>query len=189
MKVILRSDLDGLGKRGDIVDVADGHARNFLFPKGHAIAATEGAVDQAGRMRKARDLRDSSARDAATAIASKLVPMIIKVSAKAGPEGKLFGSVTSERHRRRGARRDGHRARASSARGRDHQDARPAHGDGIAAQRCQFPDPARRRRRRLTAPPVHDRSTQVASTVTAGFPQAVNRQDPGLCPFPRTALC
>ena len=55
MKVILRSDLDGLGKRGDIVDVADGHARNFLFPKGHAIAATEGAVDQAGRMRKARD--------------------------------------------------------------------------------------------------------------------------------------
>ena len=95
MKLILRSDLDGLGKRGDIVDVADGHARNFLFPKGHAIAATEGAVGQAGRMRKARDLRDSSARDAATAIASKLVPMIIKVSAKAGPEGKLFGSVTS----------------------------------------------------------------------------------------------
>ena len=95
MKVILRSDLDGLGKRGDIVDVADGHARNFLLPKGHAIPASDGAVDQAARMRKARDLRDSSARDAATAIASKLVPMIITVPAKAGPEGKLFGSVTS----------------------------------------------------------------------------------------------
>ena len=49
MKVILRSDLDGLGKRGDIVDVADGHARNFLLPKGHAIAASDGAVEQAGR--------------------------------------------------------------------------------------------------------------------------------------------
>ncbi len=74
MKVILRSDLDGLGKRGDIVDVADGHARNFLFPKGHAIAASDGAVEQAGRMRSARDQRDSSAREAATQIASTLVP-------------------------------------------------------------------------------------------------------------------
>ncbi len=95
MKVILRSDLDGLGKRGDIVDVADGHARNYLLPKGHAITATEGAVDQAGRMRKARDQRDSSAREAATTIASTLVPKVITVSAKAGPEGKLFGSITS----------------------------------------------------------------------------------------------
>jgi large subunit ribosomal protein L9 len=95
MKVILRSDRDGLGKRGDIVDVADGHARNFLFPKGHAIAASNGAVEQAGQMRQARDQRDSSARDAATTIASTLVPKLITVSAKAGPEGKLFGSITS----------------------------------------------------------------------------------------------
>ena len=95
MKVILRSDLDGLGKRGDIVDVADGHARNFLFPKGHALAASDGAIEQAGRMRKARDERDSSAREAATAIASTLVPKVITVQAKAGSEGKLFGSVTS----------------------------------------------------------------------------------------------
>ena len=75
--------------------MSDGHARNFLFPKGHALVASDGAVDQAARMRKARDTRDSSARDAATAIASKLVPMVITVPAKAGPEGKLFGSVTS----------------------------------------------------------------------------------------------
>ena len=93
MKVILRSDLDGLGKRGDIVDVADGHARNFLFPKGHAIMASDGAVEQAGRMRSARDQRDSSARDAATLIATTLVPKVITVAVKAGPEGKLFGSV------------------------------------------------------------------------------------------------
>lgn len=95
MRIILRSDLDGLGKRGDIVDVSDGYARNFLLPKGHALVATDGAVDQAARMRKARDSRDSSAREAARAIASTLVPMVITVAAKAGVEGKLFGSVTS----------------------------------------------------------------------------------------------
>ncbi len=95
MKVILRSDLDGLGKRGDIVDVAAGHARNFLFPKGHAIAASDGAIEQAGRMRQARDQRDTSARAAATQIASTLVPKVITVSTKAGPEGKLFGSITA----------------------------------------------------------------------------------------------
>jgi len=95
MKVILRSDLDGLGKRGDIVDVADGHARNYLLPRGHAITASEGAVEQAGRMRQARDQRDSSARESATTIASTLVPKVITVAAKAGPEGKLFGSITS----------------------------------------------------------------------------------------------
>ena len=95
MKVILRSDLDGLGKRGDLVEVADGHARNVLFPKGHAIVASDGAVEQAGRMRRARDQRDSSARDSATRIASTLVPKVITVTSKAGPEGKLFGSVTA----------------------------------------------------------------------------------------------
>jgi large subunit ribosomal protein L9 len=95
MKVILRSDLHGLGKRGDIVEVAAGHARNFLFPKGHAIVASDGAIEQAGRMRQARDQRDSSAREAATQIASTLVPKVITVTSKAGPEGKLFGSVTA----------------------------------------------------------------------------------------------
>jgi large subunit ribosomal protein L9 len=95
MKVVLRSDVDGLGKRGDIVDVAAGHARNYLLPKGHAIKASDGAVDQAGRMRKARDQRDATARESATAVASTLVPKVITVEAKAGSEGKLFGSVTA----------------------------------------------------------------------------------------------
>ncbi len=95
MKVVLRSDVDGLGKRGDIVDVADGHARNFLLPKGHAIQASAGAVDQAGRMRTARDQRDTVARASATAVASTLVPKVITVEAKAASEGKLFGSVTA----------------------------------------------------------------------------------------------
>jgi len=95
IQVILRSDVDGLGKRGDIVEVADGHARNFLLPKGKAMKATDGAVAQAARMRRSRDLRDASDRDAATTIASTLVPKVISIPAKAGTEGKLFGSVTS----------------------------------------------------------------------------------------------
>ncbi len=95
MKVILRSDRDGLGKRGDIVDVADGYGRNYLLPRGLALPATPGAVDQAARMRRSRDLRDSHDREAAQTIASTLVPKIITISAKAGHEGRLFGSVTS----------------------------------------------------------------------------------------------
>jgi large subunit ribosomal protein L9 len=95
MQVILRSDVSGLGLRGDIVEVADGHARNFLFPKGHALQASPGAIQQATKMRSSRDARDHEAREAATTIASTLVPKVITVSAKAGPEGKLFGSVTA----------------------------------------------------------------------------------------------
>ncbi len=92
MQVILRSDVDGLGKRGDIVDVADGHARNYLLPKGYALKATAGAIDQAAKMRRARDLKDQSDREAATTVASTLVPKVITLSAKAH-DGKLFGSI------------------------------------------------------------------------------------------------
>jgi large subunit ribosomal protein L9 len=95
MKVILRADVDSVGKKGDIVDVADGFARNYLVPKGLALKATSGSVQQAASMRRARDLRDAKDRDAAAEIASRLVPQTITVSAKAGAEGRLFGSVTS----------------------------------------------------------------------------------------------
>ena len=95
MKVILRSDLDRVGKRGDIIDVADGYGRNYLLPRGLAIKATDGAVDQASKMRRARDLRDASDRESAQTIASTLVPKVIQITAKAGKEGRLFGSVTS----------------------------------------------------------------------------------------------
>ena len=95
MRVILRNDLDGLGKRGDIVDVADGYGRNYLLPRGLALKATAGAVDQAAKMRRARDQRDTADREAAQTIATTLVPKIITITAKAGTEGKLFGSVTT----------------------------------------------------------------------------------------------
>ena len=95
MKVILRSDRKGLGKRGDIVEVAEGHARNFLLPKGHAIPASDGAVAQATAMRRARDLRDAADRESAQTVASKLVATPITIAVKAGAEGRLFGSVTA----------------------------------------------------------------------------------------------
>lgn len=95
MKLILRSDLKGLGKRGDIVEVSDGHARNFLLPKGKAIVASDGAVAQAAAMRRARDLADAKDRESARTIASALVSKTIVITMKAGVEGRLFGSVTA----------------------------------------------------------------------------------------------
>jgi large subunit ribosomal protein L9 len=96
MRVILRSDVGELGKRGDILDVSDGYARNYLVPKGLAMAATPGAESQAQGMRRARDLRDAQDRAAAEEVATALVPKVFTVRAKAGTEGRLFGSVTSQ---------------------------------------------------------------------------------------------
>jgi len=95
MKVILRSDIPTVGKRGDICDVKDGYARNFLFPKGLALVATDGAVNQAAAMRRSRDLRDAQDRDSSRTVASALVARTILIPAKAGPEGRLYGSVSA----------------------------------------------------------------------------------------------
>ena len=95
MRVVLRSDVDHVGKRGDIVDVADGFARNYLLPKGHAIVATNGVTAQANAMRRARDLRDAKDREAAELVARTLVPMVFRIPAKVGSGGRLFGSVTA----------------------------------------------------------------------------------------------
>jgi large subunit ribosomal protein L9 len=94
MKLLMRADVEGVGKKGDIVEVADGYARNYLVPKGFAIAATKGVAAQDAAMRKSRDLRDASDRSSAEEIAKVLVPAVIAVSARAGADGKLFGSVT-----------------------------------------------------------------------------------------------
>ena len=95
MKVILREDIDGVGKRGDICEVADGYARNLLLPRGMAIKSTAKATDQAASMRRARDQRDAADRSAAQEVATKLVSSRITIEARAGAEGKLFGSVTT----------------------------------------------------------------------------------------------
>lgn len=95
MKVVLRDDVRGVGKRGDIVDVSDGYARNYLLPGGQALRATSGIASQAASMRRARDVRDAKDREGAEAIARRLVPAVIRIPARAGSEGRLFGSVTT----------------------------------------------------------------------------------------------
>lgn len=95
MKVLLRVDVDGVGHKGDILDVADGYARNFLVPKGFAIKATPGVERQAAAMRRSRDVADAAARSKAEEQARSLVSAVITIKARAGAEGKLFGSVTN----------------------------------------------------------------------------------------------
>ena len=95
VKVVLRGDVSGVGKRGDVVEVAPGYARNFLVPRGLAFTATAGAEEQAAAMRKNRMLRDAKDRESAQEIAKHLVSKIIQVSARAAEGGKLFGSITS----------------------------------------------------------------------------------------------
>jgi large subunit ribosomal protein L9 len=94
-KVVLRADVDRVGKKGDILEVADGYARNFLIPRGKAIVATPGVMAQASSMRRARDLKDAKDRESAETVARTLVPAVIRITAKAGAGGKLFGSVTA----------------------------------------------------------------------------------------------
>jgi large subunit ribosomal protein L9 len=95
MNVILREDIAGVGRRGDIVTVADGHARNYLLPRGLAFVATDGAVAQANAMRRRRDLRESADRESARTVAEALTVKTFTIKAKAGNEGRLFGSVTT----------------------------------------------------------------------------------------------
>src|SRR5688572_29378903 len=95
MRVVLRADLDSVGKKGVIIDVSDGYARNYLLPKGLALKASKGAEVQAQSMRRARDVKDARDRSAAEEVARKLVPSVVKIPARAGAEGRLFGSVTT----------------------------------------------------------------------------------------------
>ena len=95
MNVILREDIAGVGRRGDIVTVADGHARNYLLPRGLALVASAGAIQRANSMRRARDLRVANDRAAAHTVAEALTARSFTVKAKAGNEGRLFGSVTT----------------------------------------------------------------------------------------------
>jgi large subunit ribosomal protein L9 len=95
VKIVLRTDVSGLGKRGDIAEVADGYARNFLLPKGKALVATPGVEAQAEAMRRARAVRAAANRADAVQLADALAAAKITITAKAGKEGKLFGSVST----------------------------------------------------------------------------------------------
>jgi len=95
MKVVLRADVDNVGKKGDVLDVADGFGRNYLVPKGLVMVASKGVAAQAAAMRRSRDVKDARDRESAEAVARDLVATIIRIPAKAGAEGRLFGSVTA----------------------------------------------------------------------------------------------
>jgi large subunit ribosomal protein L9 len=94
MKVILKRDVKGLGREGDLKDVKDGYARNFLLPTAAAVIADKGAVANWERHRDQREERDRSARAEAEATAEKLRNLRLEVPVKAGERGRLFGAVT-----------------------------------------------------------------------------------------------
>ncbi len=95
MRVILRTDVKGVGNKGDVIDVTNGYGRNFLLPRGLAFVASTGAEAQAEGMRRSRDIKDAADRSAAEEVAKTLVSSPVTISARVGADEKLFGSVTS----------------------------------------------------------------------------------------------
>lgn len=95
MKVILKHDVKGLGREGDVKDVKDGYARNFLLPTGAAVVADAGALKNWERHRTEREDRDRQLRADAEAIAERLGELRLEIAVKAGERNRLFGSVTN----------------------------------------------------------------------------------------------
>jgi len=93
MKIILTSDVDGLGHKGDVVDVADGYARNYLVPKSKAIKATRGSLKEAEVLRRSREESERVVKAAASQMAEALADSRVVVAARSADEGKLFGSI------------------------------------------------------------------------------------------------
>jgi large subunit ribosomal protein L9 len=95
MKIILQKEVDKLGAPGDVVSVADGYARNFLIPKGLAAPAVKGAVKHAERLRKTHEERVRKDVAVAQALADRLAGGPLRINARAGDDGRLFGSITA----------------------------------------------------------------------------------------------
>ena len=96
MKVVLKQDVKGLGKKGELVSVSDGYARNFLFPRNLASEANAQAMSELKNKEQAEKYRIETETAAAKADAAKMEGKTIKLTAKAGQNGKLFGSVTAK---------------------------------------------------------------------------------------------
>ena len=139
MKLILTREVAGLGLAGDIVEVADGYGRNFLVPRGAAITWTKGAEKQIVQIRRARDSREIRDLSHAREIKADLEKLAVTLQARAGKDGRLFGSVTTNdiATRRQGRRRPDPGPQADPA-ARSHQVDRLAHRD-------RRPAPGRRR--------------------------------------------
>jgi len=96
MKVVLTQDVKSLGKKGEMVSVADGHARNFLFPRKLAVEANAQAMAELKNREAAAQHKIKVETDAAKAAAAKLDGKTVRLIAKAGSQGRLFGSVTAK---------------------------------------------------------------------------------------------
>ena len=163
MKVILRSDLDGLGKRGDIVDVADGHARNYLLPKGLALMATAGCR-RPGRQDApvARPARRQRPRGAPRPSPPRWCPRSSRSPPRPGPRASCSARSPPPTSSTPSSEQTGIELDRKTVARRADQDARRAHRDGQAALRRVVPDHVRgrpgltvasvRRRRRRTRP-------------------------------------
>ncbi|MFN8167896.1 MAG: 50S ribosomal protein L9 [Candidatus Nanopelagicales bacterium] len=94
MKLILTQDVSGLGAPGDVVEVKDGYGRNYLLPRGYATPWTKGGEKQVAQIKRARAVREVRDLDSANAIKSSLEGLKVKLAARTGDTGRLFGSVT-----------------------------------------------------------------------------------------------
>ena len=96
MKVILLCDVKGSGKKDDIINVSDGFARNYLFPRKWAVEAKPGAVKEIERKRAAEEKLERERREEAQKLAAELRGKVIVMKAKCGSQGRLYGSITSQ---------------------------------------------------------------------------------------------
>ena len=96
MKIILKQDIRGKGKKGQMIEASEGYARNYLIPRGLAVEATADAVNTMNLQAKAKAKADAEAKAEALAIAEKLKSCQVKIAAKGGEGGKLFGAITGK---------------------------------------------------------------------------------------------
>lgn len=96
MKVILQQGIKGQGKKGQMIDAAEGYARNYLLPRKLAIPATADAINTMNLREKARRAEEAANREAAVQLGGKLKDVTVKISARGGKEGKLFGAITNK---------------------------------------------------------------------------------------------
>lgn len=96
MKVILKEDVKALGKKGKVCEVSDGYARNFLIPRGLAVEATQGNVQDLAHKQKQEEQRRQKEKEAALDLAAKIEGMDVVLQVKVGDKGRLFGSVTNK---------------------------------------------------------------------------------------------
>ena len=96
MKVILQQDVKGQGKKGQLIEASEGYARNYLLPRKLAIAATADAINTMNLKEKARRAEEARQKEAAMAAAEQLKALLVKIPAKAGTGGRLFGAVTTQ---------------------------------------------------------------------------------------------